>query len=174
MAAGAAELYETAKHAVTDEPEHDPHLDTSSPPAAPTSTEVADGAASRAVEENNLNTKQDAAEQEIGPITAGEGEGRQEQEQVQEQEQQQDPFGAPSSGFGFAGKMRKPLSLSKKSLIPLVLLKSLAPLLPVPPVLKAAAKSLPTHSARPLFPRPMASPNNRDKLLGLRTGVQRL
>lgn len=107
VAAGAAELYETAKHAVTDEPEHDPHLDTSSPPAAPTSTEVADGAASRAVEENNLNTKQDAAEQEIGPITAGEGEGRQEQEQVQEQEQQQDPFGAPSSGFGFAGEDEK-------------------------------------------------------------------
>lgn len=103
VAAGAAGLYETAKHAVTDEPEHDPHLDTSSPSAAPTSVEVADGAASRAVEEGNLNTERDVAEQEVGPITAGEGEGQQEQEQ----EQEQDPFGAPSGGFGFAGEDEK-------------------------------------------------------------------
>ncbi|KIY35430.1 UBA/TS-N domain-containing protein [Cryptococcus gattii E566] len=97
VAAGAAGLYETAKHAVTDEPEHDPHLDTSSSSTAPPpSTEVADIAAAKAVEENNLNVKQDVAEQEIGPLTGGEGEGQQKQEQ--------DPFGAPSSGFGFVGE----------------------------------------------------------------------
>lgn len=99
VAAGAAGLYETAKHAVTDEPEHDPHLDTSSSSTAPPpSTEVADVAAAKAVEENNLNVKQDVAEQEIGPLAGGEGEGE------EQQKQEQDPFGAPSSGFGFVGE----------------------------------------------------------------------
>lgn len=101
VAAGAAGLYESAKHAVTDEPEHDPHLDTSSSSTAPPpSTEVADVAAAKAVEENNLNVKQDVADQEIGPLTGGEGEGEGEGQQKQEQ----DPFGAPSSGFGFVGE----------------------------------------------------------------------
>lgn len=101
VAAGAAGLYESAKHAVTDEPEHDPHLDTSSSSTAPPpSTEVADVATAKAVEENNLNVKQDVADQEIGPLTGGEGEGEGEGQQKQEQ----DPFGAPSSGFGFVGE----------------------------------------------------------------------
>lgn len=101
VAAGAAGLYETAKHAVTDEPEHDPHLDTSSSSTAPPpSTEVADVAAAKAVEKNNLNVKQDVAEHEIGPLTGGEGEGEGEGQQKEEQ----DPFGAPSSGFGFVGE----------------------------------------------------------------------
>ncbi|WVO23437.1 uncharacterized protein IAS62_004790 [Cryptococcus decagattii] len=101
VAAGAAGLYETAKHAVTDEPEHDPHLDTSSSSTAPPpSTEVADVAAAKAVEKNNLSVKQDVAEEEIGPLTGGEGEGKGEKQQKQEQ----DPFGAPSSGFGFVGE----------------------------------------------------------------------